>query len=392
MTTMYLGQAETDHENVPLLWGDVKFLEAQTIVQDAGRSIALADMTVMAQVGSSRKWTPLRDVDPATTPGKMVCGTFGATVATMQAISDGSFQVQIDGETAISITGLDFSEIKSVGDTSATCVCGAIGTNLAGFQAVTDGTFNITIDGTVIGITGLDWSSITALDELADTINYKALGRFEAYYDSKATVVWFRSLKTGAVSTISALSAQGTGTDVSGSGFLNGLTGTATLVQGVGSDDSGLTIADVINSAAAGRFRVEWDGVKFTFLSPTQGVASAVSVLTAGASGTDISGSSYLNGLTGTGTATAGTGLDGSELPLGIYRGGSIAAATIVAGDVTGNDIVQPGGLYVNETELVLENSLTMNTVIPTKGMTIRSYLHSIGVFPRTSKAADAQL
>jgi len=388
MATLLSAQAETDHSNLPLIGGDVKYFEGATIAQDATRAIALADMTLMAQIASSGKWTPLRDVDPAATPGKLVCGAFGSDIATMQAITDGAFKLQVDGETALSLTSLDFSNIKSIGATSAIAVCGAIGTNLAGFQAVTDGAFQMVVDGTNISITGLDWSSITALDELADTINYKAAGRFLAFYDSKATKVWFRSLKTGSLSTLAALTAGASGTDVSGSGFLNGLSGTMTLTQGTGSDEPGTTMSDVINAALAGRAVCYFDGSAFTFVSPTVGVNSAISVLTAGASGTDISGASYLNGLTGTGTATAGTGLDGSHLPAGIYRGGSIAAATIVAGDTVG-EIVVPNRNWVNEDELVLENSLDLDSSIITAiPATIRTYLQKIGFSVQTTKSA----
>jgi hypothetical protein len=391
MTSFLLGQAETDHANVPLVQGDAKYLEAQTIERIIGRAIDLEDMTLMAQIASNQKWTPLRDVDPVATPGKMVCGAFGSTLAAMQAISNGSFKLAIDGETAIEISALDFSKIKSIGATSATCVCGALGTNLAGIQAVTTGAFKITVDATVIELTGLDFSAITALDEIADTINFKAAGRFLAFYDSKSTKVWFRSLKTGSLSTLSALSAPTGGTDISGAGFLNGLTGTAVLVQGAGSDEAGLTMADVINAKAAGRFTALWDGVQFSFISPTLGVDSAISVLTAGTVGTFISGAGYLNGLTGTGTATAGTGLDGSHLPAGIYRGGKILAASIAAADTSG-EILLPGSIIVNENELVLENSLDLDTtVIPEAHMTIRAYLNKIGIFPQTTKAADAQ-
>ena len=80
-------QAETDHSNVALIWGDVKYLEAQTIAQDAGRSIALADMTVMAQISSSQQWTPLQDVNPALTPGDMLCGAYGTDLAGTQAVT-----------------------------------------------------------------------------------------------------------------------------------------------------------------------------------------------------------------------------------------------------------------------------------------------------------------
>jgi hypothetical protein len=194
------------------------------------------------------------------------------------------------------------------------------------------------------------------------------------------------------LSTISALTAPGTGTDISGTGHLNGLTGVATLTQGAGGSGTDETITSVINAAAAGRFTTLWDGSKFTFFSPTLGVGSAVSVLTAGASGTDISGASFLNGLTGTGTATDGTGLDGSHLPMGIYRGGTITAAAIAAGDTAGC-IVTGHGIFASQDDLVLENSLNIDTsIITEERKSIRSYLRSNGITVQDTNPVDAQV
>jgi hypothetical protein len=233
-----------------------------TILQDAGRSAALAPFTVMAQVPSSLKFVPLTDVDPTITVAKMVCGANGA--------------------------------------------------NLAAWQAVTDGEFKISVDGVEISVTGLDFSSITALDEIVDTINAVFLGRCVAIYDSKADVV--------------------------------------------------------------------------SFISPTPGLNGSVTVLTAGAAGTDISGAGFLNGLTGTGTATAGAGDDGQNLPYGIYMGPSITAAALVAGDVSDSPILIGGtGALVDENQIVLENSLTLDSVVISKNATIRGVLEARGIVPKDS-------
>lgn len=268
MSGFYKAQAETDHSVTPQIIGDDNYLEAQTIAQDATRAVDLVDMTVMAQIASSRKWTPLRDVDPAATPGSLLCGVQGTNIAGWQAVTNGSFKIGFDGEDPIHLTGLDFS-------------------------------------------------SCTILATLFETIEAALAGRGHCTYDPKTA--------------------------------------------------------------------------KFGFSSATMGVNSAVSYLTAGTSGTDISGAGFLNGLTGTGVITAGTGLDGSHVPRGIYRGGTIAAATIVAGDTTG-EIHIGGYCQVNETDLVLENSLTLNTVIPDTKETIRAALHRCGFYPRTVTAADAQI
>lgn len=388
-------QAETDHTNLPFFTGSAVSRTNQTILQDAGRTAILYPNTIMAQIASSRKWVPLADVDPAPTAGKMVCGAFAATVAAMAAIADGSFKIQVDGETAINVGSLDFREIESLADTRAQAVCAANGANLAAWQAIANGGFTITVDGVLHTVINISFVTITALNEVATRINTAVEGLgFECRYNITTNAYSFHSNTKGKLSTISALGAAAT-TDISDAGHLNGVV--AVLTQGTGSDGTGLTMEDVINANAtfaSSGARCVWNGTAFTFISPTLGVNSAMSVLTAGAAGTDISGAGHLNGLAGVGTATAGTGLDGSHLPLGIYRGSNILAATLVAGDVTGNDIIVGGPINFDETNVVFDStgSVTMNTVIPAVGMTVRSFLEGRGLCPKTTVAADANV
>jgi hypothetical protein len=390
-------QAETDHSNLPFYQGEPKILQSQTLLQDAGRAAALLPNTVMAQIASSRKWVPLADCDPVATPGYLTCGAFGTTAALLAAVTDGSFKVQIDGETAVHVTGLNFSKCDSLASTHATLLCGANGTNLSGWEAVTNGGFAITVNGTLHTVADVDFDNITELPDVASRINaHTTMFGVECRYDKAADKFKFYSTTRGATSTITVLSAGGT-TDISGAGFLNGLTGVGTVTAGTGSDDFGSTMIDVINgnaTFAATGARAEWTGTAVRIISPTLGVNSAVSVLTAGTSGTDISGSGYLNGLTGTGTATAGTGLDGSEIPAGIYRGASITAATLVAGDVTGNEIVVGGPCMFDATNVVFDStgSVTMNTVIPTMRMTVARALELRGLYGTDTAAADANV
>lgn len=385
------GQAETDHSNKPFFVGEGKYLAGQTIAQDAGRATDIEPNTLMAQNATTRKFVPLTDVDPAMVAGKMVCGAFGSTAAAMAAISNGSFKVQIDGEPALDITGLDFREISSLAGTKASLVCGANGANLATWEAVVNGGFALTVNGTLVTVADVSFDGITSLGEVASAINTALAGTdVECKYNATTDVFSFVTKTRGATSTITAVVAGGT-TDISGAGFLNGLTGVGVITAGTGTDDLGETVAGVINAKAAGRFRVEFDGSAFTFISPTTGSQSAVSVLTAGSAGTDISGAGYLNGLTGTGTATAGSGTNGENFPAGIYRGAAIATADIVAGDTTG-DILIGGPLVFAEDDLVMEGSLTMNTVIPSLGVTIRMFLMNKGLNPRTVEAVDANV
>lgn len=60
---------------------------------------------------------------------------------------------------------------------------------------------------------------------------------------------------------------------------------------------------------------------------------------------------------------TSATATDGSAIPAGIYIGEDIAAATLVAGNVTDCDILTSGARF-DAGQLVIENSLTLNTVV----------------------------
>jgi hypothetical protein len=195
-------QNQLDLANVAFQRSGEGFIgDNETFEQDAARATELAIYTVVAQKAASKKWVPLTDVDP--------------TLA------------------------------------KASLLCGALGTNLAGFQAVTDGSFEVVVDGNTYSITGLDFSAITVLPEIADTINSAAAGAFLAVYDSKTTKITILSPSLGAASTMGYLTAGAAGTDISGAGFLNGLTGTGVLTQGSGNDGSSLPSGVILQSIPA---------------------------------------------------------------------------------------------------------------------------------------------
>lgn len=95
-----------------------------------------------------------------------------------------------------------------------------LSTELATFQAITDGTFTISIDGVSTNFTGLDFSSATGMGDIATAIETSlqavVTGGYTAatcVYDTDHFVV--TSGTTGASSTISYMTVEGTGTDVS---------------------------------------------------------------------------------------------------------------------------------------------------------------------------------
>lgn len=367
--------------------GEPYTFDAAVLLQDAGRTTELVSGTVLARNPTTRKYVPLTDVTPTPTKAKLVCGALGTGLAGFQAVTDGEFALTIDG-VAMNITALDFTGLLTPGSTPAKLVGGAFGTNLAGFQAVTDGTFNVTVNGIVIGITGLNWSAINTLNEIAEIINEQAAGRF--YCESpEGNVLTISSNIAGTDSTITFLSAQGTGTDVSGAGFLNAGTGVGTPTAGTGGTITADNITDIINAKAAGRFMTVFDGTTVTFLSPQIGTDSTITVLSAvsGGSGTDISGAGFLNGLTGTGTATQGTSHDGTELPNAILME-SITAAALVAGDVTGKLVAIGGqGLLLDRSQLTLEGSLSFTDVITSVNQTIEDYMRMLDMYLQSTRA-----
>ena len=69
--------------------------------------------------------------------------------------------------------------------------------------------------------------------------------------------------------------------------------------------------------------------------------------------------------------------------------GDDIAAATIVAGDITNQDLLIGADKMIDEDLIILENSLTLASVISATGLTIRQHLQNIGIYPRKSTNAQ---
>lgn len=250
------------------LGGDGKFKDDQTFAQDAGRAAVLAFLTVVSRQQSDQKLVPLTDINPALTAASMLCGANGG--------------------------------------------------NLAAWQAVGDGSFTIVVDGTSLDITGLVFTGITALTDIAGIINIGLALRALCFYDE---------------------------------------------------------VGDV-----------------FTFVSPKTGLpASTITVLTAGSAGTDISGASFLNGLTTVGTVTDATGETSVSIPAGLFVSDDITAASLVAGDVTNQNLLVGSDYQVDEDQIVLENSLTLASVVVATGKTIREHLQDMGIYP-TKAQNDKQI
>ena len=130
------------------------------------------------------------------------------------------------------------------------------GLNVDTVAAVSNGAFNITIDGTVKALTSLNFSSATSIEDIATVINtaLSTSGTCTVYHDN----IIIKSATTGASSTISYASAPSSGTDVSGILGLTEATGASLAdgyVHGTISEEM-QAIADAANTA--GYFFYGW--------------------------------------------------------------------------------------------------------------------------------------
>jgi len=373
--------SSNSYSNLAFFRGGTPYMkDAETLAQDATRATAFANKTVVYQDPDTRKWAPLTDVAAALSPAILTCGALGSSLATFQGITDGEFAIPIGGVT-VDVTGLDFSDIDAPTDTPAYLTCGTNGAAIgSGWDALTAGEFAITVNGVSHDVTGIDYTDATTFDEVVEITNnaIAALG-IRCVYDYDSNKFRFVTIEVGRDISIGYLAAVsgGSGTDISGSGYFNGLTGTGVITAGTGG--LGASITSVINAAAAGKFTVEWDASAnaLIFVAP-DGQSISYLAAVSGGSGTDVSGASYLNGLTGTGVITVEAGY---QIPMGIALM-SATAAEMVAADVTGFHILVGGmGLQVDEDQVVLENSLALTDVVHATGKTIEATLREIGIF-----------
>ncbi len=108
-------------------------------------------------------------------------------------------------------------------DTAALLECGdSPETDIEVWKLVTDGEFSIDIDGGTVELTGLDFSSVTSLADVASVIDTALGANGDCYFLINRFNI--TSPTTGAASTITLLStvAVPAGTDISGSDYLDG--------------------------------------------------------------------------------------------------------------------------------------------------------------------------
>lgn len=124
-------------------------------------------------------------------------------------------------------------------------------------QAITDGSFNITINGVVENITLLDFSTVTTLSEAAAVIDAKLTGGTATVSNSRIIIT---SDTTGALSTITLATAGASGTFV---GELLGLASGTGAVLTQGADADSLAPETKVEALDAIKAQIEFKGVCF---------------------------------------------------------------------------------------------------------------------------------
>ena len=99
-----------------------------------------------------------------------------------------------------------------------------IAANIDAFKGVSSGDLRVVIDGAAQDVTGLDFSMITSIEDIAQILKLSIAGADVNAIDN--TIV-FTSTTTGATSTINLTTVPGgAGTDISGANYLNVASGT----------------------------------------------------------------------------------------------------------------------------------------------------------------------
>ena len=114
--------------------------------------------------------------------------------------------------------------------TSASWTSPDLSSNLSTIKAVTNGALKLTLDGNdAVEVSGLDFSSITTVSDVAKILQGAG---FDMFIEATTNGVKFTSKRVGSESSISFGSTTA-GTDLAGSGYLNGSGGT--VVAGIDS-------------------------------------------------------------------------------------------------------------------------------------------------------------
>lgn len=139
------------------------------------------------------------------------------------------------------------------------------------FKAVTDGSLKITVDGVDASLSGLNFSSIATVEDIAKIISNATKS---CWISVNAGKIKFASKKVGQASSIVLSSGTG-GTDISGSDYLNVVGGSSVA----GANSSGETLSAAI---ARAKEQVAFTGIMTTLSLEDAAITAASSTVNAG--------------------------------------------------------------------------------------------------------------
>lgn len=151
-------------------------------------------------------------------------------------------------------TELQFGRFADA-DTAALIECGdSSETDIEVWKLVTDGEFKVDIDGGTVSLTGLDFSSVTSLDDVAGVIDAALGANGDCYFLINRFNINSPTTGTGSLMTLLSTVAVPAGTDISGSAYLDGDVlksptneGGSILSQGQLAEDFDATITAIEN-------------------------------------------------------------------------------------------------------------------------------------------------
>lgn len=152
--------------------------------------------------------------------------------------------------------------------TSGSLTTADLSSNISNFASVTDGSVSVIVDGTEQALTGLDFSSITSIEDIATVINNSVEGCTVTAADNS---IVFTSVTTGITSSI-ALADGADGTNINSASYLNG----ASATSEIGTASTTETYSQAITRLAE---MIYFNGILTTrYLSASEAIAASNTV------------------------------------------------------------------------------------------------------------------
>jgi hypothetical protein len=327
-------QASANNSSVPFIRSGPSFVrDSETLLQDAGRTTVLENLTLLA-----------RNAVTVPVTGTADAGNTGDGTVTGVALSPGT------------IPRIGIWELE----------CTAIGTDAASGTAAFTGTGNGTASAVTVG-------SLTIVGDYILTCVDATVSGSEIFQPVDPNGVVLENLTVGVayLNDHFGLTLTDGATD-----FIVGDVWTLTMIAEHGGTfklidpGSNIIAADLVMNPGAG-----------TATTFTVADAGLTLVITDGA--TDFAVTDLF-----TITITANgkwvpfdeDSIDGAQIPRGILLTGPVTAAALVAGDVVDQAILAGGTCTIDVDQLVIEGTATVNTVL-SGGQTISDMLAAIGIF-----------